>query len=254
MAIAVKHNGSAIDLTSYSTNVNVAPVSTPRASGFTLRNRFEGSLAKTLSTSAVTGASSQIANNPIYIMAVPPRTLVKRVNVFAVEGKTVPGHAFTYGGTSASLSASDQTLNLTFVAQPIKKWATASGTKTKTYDTLSASLTLGQILLTAATASAPKGSMTGSPLVAISAPSSTTSSATKGGFFAGLGQGASNVNDDGTYEYPRFFPHGGRIVMTLTGSVADNDSKIGTLSGVCSGTWEVQAECVYATIGDGSEL
>ncbi|MHA2067621.1 MAG: hypothetical protein ACXABY_24930 [Candidatus Thorarchaeota archaeon] len=247
MAIAVKHNGSAIDLTSLSTNVDAAPVATPRQSGFTLRNRFEGSLAVTLSASAVTGASSQVANNPIYIMEVPAHTLVKNINVYAVEGKTVPGHAFTYSGTSASLSANDQALNIGFVAQPVKKWATSSGTKTKTYDSLSASLTLGQILLTAATASLPKGSLTGSPLKAINAPSSNTSSATKGGFYAGLAQGASNVNDDGTYNYPRFFPHGGRIVMTLTGAVVDNDSKINAMSGVCSGTWEVQAECVMAT-------
>lgn len=248
MALAVNHGGSAIDLTSASTNVDVAPVATPRQSGFTLRNRFEGSLAVTLSGSATSGSSS-LLNNPIYIMEVPPRTLVKNINVYAVEGKAVPGHAFTYAGTSASLSASDQALNLTFVAQPVKKWATSSGTKTKTYDSLSASLTMGQILLTAATASLPKGSLTGTPLAAISAPSSSTSSATKGGFYAGLGQGASNVNDDGTYNYPRFFPHGGRVVMTVTGSVADSTSKMDALSGVCSGTWEVQAECVMATNG-----
>lgn len=242
MAIAVKHTGSAIDLTSISTNKDLAPVATPRLGGFTLRNRFSGALAVTLSNSKVVGASSAVKNNPIYVMDVPRRTFVKKVNVFAVEGKTVPGHAFTYGGTSASLSASDQNLNLTFIAQPIKK-DTGSAV---TYDSISASLTLGTIGLTEATNSLPKGSFASTPLVAVSSRvSSTTSSATKAGFQTAIGIDPDNAHDAGGYFTPRYFPHGGRVVMTLTGSVVDNDSKINNLSGVCSGVWEVQAECEY---------
>jgi hypothetical protein len=247
MALAVTYAGTAIDLTDPAVNVDVAPVATPRQGGFTLRNRFEGSLAVTLSGSAASGSS--LDNNIIYVLEVPPHTLVERINLFAVEGKTVPGHACAYSGTPSAESANDHQFDLTFMAQPVKKWATSNGTKTRTYDSLSAALMLGEILLTSAGNSAAEGGFTGSPLAALEAPGSSTSSAQDTGFWCGNGQGASNATDDGTFDRPYMFPHGGRIVMAVKGAVASSATALDLYSGVGTGTWEIQAECQRATNG-----
>ena len=236
MALALTYDAPTVeyDLTATATNVKAAPQATARLGGFTLRNRFSGALAITMTAGCVN--TSDVDVNQINVLDVPKRTLVRGINLFAVESETVPSHAFTYAGTSASLSASDQDMNLTFIAQPYKDPSQS------TLDSVAASLTLGTILLTVAGASAPEGGFVGTPIVAVD---SSTSSATKGGIAVVSSGHASNYIDAGAFSTPRYFPHGGKVLMALTGSVVDSDTKVEQFSGVCAGVWEVQAMCQY---------
>jgi hypothetical protein len=100
---------SAVDLTSISVNADAAPVSTARQGGFTLRNRVNfanvATASKTTFTMATQSSASSHQASLFYVLEVPNRTLVKRVNVFAVESQTIPGHALT-ASTFSSAGAS----------------------------------------------------------------------------------------------------------------------------------------------------
>lgn len=242
MANTMAHTGTAVDLTSISTNVNAAPEATARLGGFTLRNRFLGSLWSPIANSMV--STNSVADVPAYVLNVPERTMVNKINVFAVHGETAPD--MSWSTTASSVSDSDHALNITFVGIPVNKIASSSGVTTKTYSSISGSLTMGQILLTAAASASSKinGSITGSVLTAINARSTATAGIAHG-LWAGLGLGAANVIDSGTYSYPRYFHNGGRVAMVLAGTVTNSDASVNAMSASGVGMWEVQAECTY---------
>lgn len=235
MALTLKYDAptAEYDLTDTATNAMAAPQATPRLGGFTLRNRFSGASAITIAKSCV--STSDVDVNQINVLDVPKRTLVKAINVFGVESNAVPEHAFTYGGTSASLSASDINMDLAFFALPYKSPSQS------TTISLSASLHHGIIETVEATGSAPKGGIVGSVLEKVG---SSMTDPEKGCLPIGTGL-SSNAVVAATYFKPLYYPHGGKIVLALKGSVADSATKINLVSGVCSGVWEVQAECQY---------
>ena len=240
MANTLKYDAptAAIDLTAVATNVKAVPLATPRVGGFVLRNRFSGALAITMARSCVTGSDVDI--NQITVLDVPKRTMIRGINLYAVESETVPSHAFAYAGTAASIANNDQNTDLAFIAQPYKDPSQS------TLDSVSASLTLGTILLDAATAagSAIKGTFTSTPIVNVD---SSTANATKAGI-AVVSSVTANAVGAGSFSYPRYFPHGGKVLLALTGSVCNTNADVNHMSAKCSGVWEVQAECEYVPV------
>jgi len=248
MAIAFKHTGSLVDLTSVSVNPDAAPETTPRQGGFTLRNRFGAGLADLLSTSAVTGASSAIADNPVAVLNVPARTLVTGLHLFSVPGETAPDITASVASSSSISSDGDYDFSLKFYAQPITKIATSSGVKTNTYQSQATITgTLGQILLDEAksAANAMNQTITGSQPIVVSAEASTTTTPHLGHLEIVDAPGSSNGRDAGSYFIPRYFPHGGRINMVLSSTVKDSDAFMQNVSVTNAGVWEIKATAEY---------
>ena len=251
----VAYDSTTVDLTDPSVNPLAAPESTPRQGGFTLRNRWDCSddwspatftssdIAATKSTNAVTYTVT-----PFYVLDIPARTMVNDISVYAVPGETTPGHALTYTGTSASLTASDlKEQTLTFYAVP---WKKNDGTSAATYVA-----GLGAIPLTAVTGSLAKGSIVGSQLSASFSASSSSkiSVPTQAAMRPGeaLTQ-ASGLADAGTFNNPKYFPHGGRVHIALgvgdtsmSSTTSGGDTLLKAISGAMSGVWDIQANCNY---------
>jgi len=248
MAIAFKHTGSLIDLTSVATNPDAAPMSTPRQGGFTLRNRFGAGLADWLAASAVTGASSAIADAPVAVLDVPDRTMVTGLSLFSVPGEDAPDVNATLAPGSCSLSDSDYVFTVTFYAQNIMKKTVASGVTTATYNSASsATATMGTINLAKALSSGSliKNSILGTAPIAIPAVASSATTPYLGVLPLVIDPSASNAVDAGSYFIPRYFPHGGRVLCQLGGTVADVDAEVNALTVTNSGVWEMKANCEY---------
>lgn len=248
MAIAFKHTGSLIDLTSVDTNPDAAPMSTPRQGGFTLRNRFGAGLADWLAASQVTGASSAIADAPVAVMNVPPRTVVNGLSLYSVPGESAPDVNTTLAPGSCSLSDSDYVYTITFYAQPILKKTVSSGVTTDTYaDASSATATMGTINLAKAlsASSLVKNSILGTAPIAIPAVESSATTPYLAVLPLVIDPSASNAVDAGSYFIPRYFPHGGRILCQLGGTVADEDAEVNATTVTNSGVWEMKAKCDY---------
>jgi hypothetical protein len=134
---------STINLTTTTLNPDAAPIATPRPGGFVIRNRWNCAnltTANKTTLQAITSAkasSDSLASfaNLFRVVAVPKRTLVKSVNVFAVESTSIPQHAASGAATPASVDDIGGAWQLCFNAAPWKKsgqtsidavWASAS--------------------------------------------------------------------------------------------------------------------------------
>ena len=249
MAIAFKHTGTLVDLTDVDVNPDAAPETTSRQGGFTLRNRFGAGLADLLATSQVSGTSSAIANAPVAIMNVPPRTLVTGLHLFSVPGESAPD--ITATGSGSISSDGDYDFSLKFYAQPVTTVTVSGGVRTETFQSQATiSATMGQILLDEAKSSgnALNQTITGTNPIIVSAESSATTTPALGTLAIVDAPGSSNGVDAGSYFIPRYFPHGGRINMTLASTVKDSDTYVATIAVTNAGVWEVKAQCEYVPV------
>jgi hypothetical protein len=239
---------SAVDLTSISVNADAAPVSTPRQGGFTLRNRVNfanvATANKTTFTMATQSSASSHQASLFYVLEVPNRTLVKRVNAFAVESQAIPAHtltASTFSSAGASfLKSAILGINAVVWSKP------SSGTRTAAshLDILSAAthgMTAGAYFGNVALQNASN-----SAAFEASQVEKVDASMTEPHFGAVQTQEAvaSMQGPQGLY-----FPHGGYVTMALgpynvatgsAGSSTDN-SATATLAGV----WEFIGDCLY---------
>lgn len=257
-------SGTKINLTSVSVNPSAAPVTTPRQGGFTLRNRINftnvaASNKKTF-TFNVSGASSgkiQAANR-LRVLRVPARTLVKGpVHVFAVASQTIPGHAVASAATAASLNSALAAGVLGFTAEAFYK--TSSGVINTTSVRIHQAATLGGSSTNkgaalggipiqkadAGTLSIFEASMVEKVDASMTAPWLGRVMRTGGG---AVGTGSAVY--PGTDMY---FPYGGYVTMALgpqatgLGAMASSKGKSQAkgMYGAVSGTWEIQADCMY---------
>jgi hypothetical protein len=235
MALTLKYDAptTQVDLTDASVNAKACPIATPRVGGFTLRNRFSGALATTLTASCV--STSDVDVNLITVLDIPKRTLVKDLHLFGVESQAVPNHAFTYAGTSTSLSANDINADLAFLALPYKSPSQASTIA------VSASLVHGVIETIEATNSLIAGGIVGSVLEKVDASMTDPEK----GHMEIAHTMTSNAVAAGSLRPKLYYPHGGKIILALKGAVADSATKVNQMAGACSGVWEIQANCNY---------
>ena len=235
MALTLKYDAptTEVDLTDATVNAKACPMATPRVGGFTLRNRFSGALAVTLTASCV--STSDVDVNIMTVLDVPKRTLVKDLHLFGVESQAVPAHAFTYAGTSASLSANDINADIALLALP---YASPSQASTIAVD---ASLVHGVIETVEATNSVIAGGIVGSKLEKVDASMTDPEK----GHIPVASAMTSNAIAAGTMIKPRYYPHGGKVILALKGAVADSATKVNQMAGACAGVWEIQAACQY---------
>jgi len=267
MAAGLNYNftaasGSNINLTSTTINPIAAPTTTPRQGGFSLRNRinFTNVAAANKTTFEITSAAkstaSQVGANIFQMLAVPKRTVVKGpIRVFAVASETVPGH--TTAGTAATAASLDNAMGagvLGFTAQAYNdpSQTAASMVLDVTARSGGTSTNPGAVLGAITLLKADAGSDTAFDVSQIEAVDSSMTAPTLGMVMT-TGGGAVGT---GSAVYPAtdlYFPYGGFVAMTLgpsgvaLGAMANSTGgtqSVG-LKGTLTGTWEVQADCMY---------
>lgn len=262
------YKSSAIDLTSTATNADAAPQTTARQGGFTLRNRWNcANLAtanKTTYTAHLSASKSSVSRssnaNLFYVLSVPKRTLIKKVQVYGVDSGAIPQHAVASAATAASVDSMGAAWALCFNA---KMYQTAAQAASAMDDTWQSSSEVNHPYAAASLKSSVMGNVFGGLNLAKWDAS--------GGAFDTLNtfekidatisvpnQGGQNpVWNDGGVMYapvhPVYFPYGGYVTMGLgplsvaggaTASSDDGADVVG-LIGTMSGVWEVQADCHY---------
>ena len=255
-------DSSVVDLLSVDVNPDAPAPSTPRQGGYTLRNRFNastlarGSYDVTTAAGGIAVVKSTTAgtwtHNPLAVLEVPARTMVRDISLFAVHGQTNPGHQYYYSGSASAAgntASNIKSTTLTFYGAPWKK-STGSSVATHVDG-------FGNINLSAVGASASGGTFTGSVMSASFSSSSgvsTISTPTQAGVV--FEKTMTNMANAATsFRYHMYFPHGGRVIMKLEGGVtALNDSATGPTAELAKysskilGTWEVQAQCNYLPV------
>jgi hypothetical protein len=247
--VTAKNSASyAIDLTDTDVNPEAAPTSTPRQGGFTLRNRVNftnvATANKTLAT--FTGGTAATSGYTLRFLEVPERTLVKDVQVFAVKGETVPGHSasLTSGGFHASHLAS-LAVGIS-VEQRSKPESSASYVEASHMDlqlaaqsSMAAGGQFGNIGLKAIASSlAFDASLIAAVDSSLAAPELSVL------------KKRQTVGSTALEGVQAYFPYGGYIVVhhtdVATGSQSDaSTSKIDSDYTYLTGTWEMQADCMY---------
>lgn len=243
---------SDIDLTAIATNPDVWPVATPRAGGFTLRNRINASNLATAATYLLDPAdfdsgTAATVTQRMRILEVPKRTIVRHVSIQSVPGQTAPDTAFaSVSNVNASFASG---LDLQIGAAHWKE----TGQSTLKYQTAYTDDLTGITASGASGAVFGQAPMTKATGVTVALPSKvSTSSSTpwKGiwnvGFPKAL-QASGSVNAFGGGEV---FPYGGYVTMHMgpdsqaTSSVAEAASS-DSVNLVISGVWDIVAICDY---------
>jgi len=250
-------SAATVDLTSVSTNPDVAPVSTPRQGGFTLRNRWNcsnlsGNNDRTFTTSDVTFTSASsvatIAATHFKILEVPPRTMVNQINMFAVHSETAPNHQFEYSGSAGS-SVAFASVDLTGTALRVFAQGYISASQSSLAAHASC-VTLGKLETEdpVPASSDTHGNILGSTITASWSSLSVPNTAAQ--VIANDYTASTNAIDAGTWVRPIYFPHGGFIKMRLDDSISATSVGANTekFSGTLLGTWEVQAHCGYVPV------
>lgn len=248
-------SAATVDLTSIGTNPDLAPVSTPRQGGFTLRNRWNvsnisASSVTTFTTSDVTFTSASsllsIAATHFKILEVPARTMVNSVRIFGVEGETGPDHQFEYSGSAGS-SVAFASVDLTGCALRIygNPYKSASQSSLATHANAK---TFGKIELEDP---APSSSDTHGHVLTVLGSAISWSSLSVPQY-AGLpivnsATSSTNAVDAGAWEHPQYFPYGGFIKMRIDDSISATSVGANSekFSGSLLGVWEIQANCNY---------
>ena len=248
--------GETIDLTDPSVNPDAAPTATPREGGFVLRNRWNcdnlsAANKQTFGPMSASVTASATSANIIRVLKVPPRTLVKGpIHVYAVASETIPGHVTTGAATTASLNSAGAAGQLGFTIQNYKD----------------ASLTAASMVRFVGTSVNGNTVLAGQPLGGI--PIQKFDASVAGIFEASIVEKidgsmtaptlgrvnlAGNAASTITVPTELYSPYGGYITMTL----GPNATALGVMAsskgaaqakglyGSLSGSWEVQADCMY---------
>lgn len=248
-----------IDLTSVATNPELAPVSTPRQGGFTLRNRWNCSNLTNGTRDNVTVNASDlgsvlassilaIAAPHFKILEVPARTMVHGMNMYAVHSETAPNHQFEYSGSAGS-SVAFASVDFTGTALRIYTQAYISASQSS-LATHGNAVTLAKLELEdpVPASSDTHGNIFGSTITA--SWSSLSVPDTAGTMIANDYTASTNAIDAGTWVKPVYFPHGGFIKMRLDDAISATSVGANSLkfSGTLLGVWEVQANCGYVPV------
>lgn len=247
--------GETIDLTDTANNPEAAPEATPRQGGFTIRNRWNcnnlsAANKQTFGPFSASVTASATSANVIKVLKVPERTLVKApVRVYCVKSETIPGHAIAGAATPASLNSAGAAGVLGFTGWAYKdpSHTAASAVRfvgtTIKGQTVLAGCALGGVPI--AKFDSHGGAFEASLVEKVDATMVAPA----------LGMVNAGVNAASTKYTPAelYFPYGGYVTLTLgpnnTALGAMASSKGATqakgLYGYLTGTWEVQADCLY---------
>lgn len=252
-------SGTKIDLTDPDVNPSAAPESTPRQGGFSLRNRINftnvATANKTTFTVNASSSASQVANR-LRVLSVPKRTVVKGpIRVFAVESQTIPGH------TTAGTAATAASLNSACAAGVLGFTGEAYNDPSQT----AASIVLNVTAMQGGTTTNPGAALGAIPLIKADAASDTAFEASQVeavdssmtaphlGMVMHAAGGAVGTGSAVYRAVDLYFPHGGFVTMGMgpsgqaLGAMASSKGAAEAvgLSGTCTGTWEIQADCMY---------
>jgi len=261
---ATATHASAINLTDPTVNTMAAPVSTPRQGGFTIRNRWDCAKQTTAQNKSFTkfaacSASNSEASTLFYVIEVPKRTLVKDVNVFAVDSATIPNHGVSGAASAAKLNSVGAAAQVCFNARMFQK---ASQTTSSMDDTWQAASEVNYSYDTASIKSSVLGCIFGGlPLAKFDSSGGALDTLN---LFEKIDTKISVPNMAGQHpvwmdaavaqepNHPVYFPYGGYVTMAIGAdgrSTGDSASSSGTGCSSCvgafSGVWEVQANCQY---------
>lgn len=249
--------GETIDLTDPTVNPDAAPTATPREGGFVLRNRWNCSnLAtankQTFGPFSASIAASATSANIIRVLKVPARTMVKGpIRVFAVASETIPGHVTAGAATAASLDSAGAVGVLGFTLQNYNDPSFTAAAMVRYVgtsingNTVLAGAGLGSIGLQKFD-SGVAGIFEASQVEKVDA----SMTAPTLGRVNLLGGNAASTNTVPTDIYS---PYGGFVTLTIgpnataLGKMANSKgaAEAKGLYGSLSGSWEVQADCMY---------
>lgn len=251
-SVAYKFNvavSSLINLTSVSNNPSVAPVTTPRQGGFTLRNRINvaniTSANATLWTAAAKSSASQ-ATSAMLVLEVPKRTFVKHVSLRNPAGSTAPTTAFANVHASANSFASGAYLQLGGVFYKNASQSLSSSAIIYTADSRQSIASMDGTLFGALAITKETGATAGLP----SKVSTSSSTPYTGGEMFTVPGADEQVLPKGAYfPYGGFVtlqlgPHGHATASTSSGHLTNVSSSSATTFKI-AGVWEFMADCEY---------
>lgn len=244
------------DLTDTDINPEASATTTPRQGGFTLRNRINFTnvaLANKKLFSLAASAAAAQTGNVLRVLEVPERTLVNKVDIFAVKSETVPGSYLT--GSASGLHASHLASAAIGIGieQRSKPASSASYAATSHLDLqlaaqnkMPAGGPFGQIPVLKAGAAVVGGmGFEASRVEAIDASMTAPELGRIKTDVANGSAGSALVAPQ-----PQFFPLGGYIYLGMTdvntGSASHTSAaKTASTYAYLTGTWDIQAQCQY---------
>ena len=246
------------DLTDTSVNPDAAPTTTPRQGGFTLRNRinFDNVAAGNKTLYTITKATAATAGNILAVLEVPERVLVKSVKVFAVKSADIPGCSMydvsgSAGATASGLAASH--LGATHInigalqrSKPLDDDSYVAASHLDVQNgAVGGTAAGGQFGVIATQVAVTTNGVFSASLVEKIDSSMTAPE---------LGQVVTRQADSTTLVTGTegYFPLGGYVTIQSTpgagGSASDG---VGSFTGDhlrLTGTWEIQADCMYVPV------